>query len=181
MVRTEFCASAEGHLCDRNYIPSLQHFNRRIRNGNLPRCSRSGTRSQFLRIDRGHFSDDGLTGCYVSGGLRRRCPEVGFGEVWNILGSVVIGSRRLRQASGCRSFFFSPSILGNDNVLYHSLFGLVSPRVRRVDYCNQSNREFISGFLRISLELGWGVPISVSGPRGRSAQTWQVPLMDNCS
>jgi len=56
-----------------------------------------------------------------------RGPEVGFGEVWNILGSVVIGSRRLRQASGCRSFFFSPSILGNDNVLYHSLFCRASP------------------------------------------------------
>jgi hypothetical protein len=41
--------------------------------------------------------------------------------VWNIPGSVVIGSRRLSQASGCRSFFFSPSILGNDSVLYHSL------------------------------------------------------------
>jgi hypothetical protein len=57
-----------------------------------------------------------------------RFVQVGFGEVWNILGSVVIGSRRLRQASGCRSFFFSPSILGNDNVLYHSLSGLATPQ-----------------------------------------------------
>jgi hypothetical protein len=49
--------------------------------------------------------------------------QVGFGEVWNILASLVVRQRRLRQASGCRSFFLSPSILGNDNVLYHSLSG----------------------------------------------------------
>src|ERR1700730_5905155 len=42
-----------------------------------------------------------------------------FGEVWNILASLLL-RRRLRQASGCRSFFLSPSILGNDTVLYHS-------------------------------------------------------------
>src|SRR5271165_2593139 len=44
-------------------------------------------------------------------------PDVSFGEVWNILASLVVRRRRLRQASSCRSFFLSPSILGNDNVL----------------------------------------------------------------
>src|SRR5271157_5323004 len=53
-------------------------------------------------------------------------PDVSFGEVWNILASLVVRRRRLRQASGCRSFFLSPSILGNDNVLYHSPIGLAS-------------------------------------------------------
>ena len=46
-------------------------------------------------------------------------PDVSFGEVWNILASLAVRRRWLRQASGCRSFFLSPSILGNDNVFYH--------------------------------------------------------------
>jgi hypothetical protein len=36
------------------------------------------------------------------------------------------GKTATRQAIGCRSFFLLPSILGNDSVLYHSLFGLAS-------------------------------------------------------
>jgi hypothetical protein len=80
-----------------------------------------GTNDCVASACRLFWADHGKSGSYCG-------PEVGFGEVWNILGSVVIGSRRLRQASGCRSFFFSPSILGNDNVLYHSLFELASPR-----------------------------------------------------
>src|SRR5664279_739062 len=42
------------------------------------------------------------------------------------------------------------------NVLYHSLPGLASPRVRCMDYRNQSIREFLPGLLRIRLELGCG-------------------------
>ena len=48
-------------------------------------------------------------------------PDVSFGEVWNILASRVVRRRRLRPASGCRGFFRSPSILGNDNVVYHAV------------------------------------------------------------
>jgi hypothetical protein len=39
--------------------------------------------------------------------------------------------------------------LGNDSVLYHSLLGLVSPRVQCVDHRNQSVREFMAGLLKI--------------------------------
>jgi hypothetical protein len=46
-------------------------------------------------------------------------PDVSFGEVWNILASLAVRRRWLRQASSCRSFFLSPSILGNSNVFYH--------------------------------------------------------------
>src|SRR5664279_3115306 len=46
-------------------------------------------------------------------------PDVSFGEVWNILASLAVRRRWLRQASSCRSFFLSPSILGNGNVFYH--------------------------------------------------------------
>ena len=56
----------------------------------------------------------------------RSGPDVSLGEVWNILASLVVRRRRLRQAGGCRSFFLSLAILGNDNVLYHSLPGLAS-------------------------------------------------------
>src|ERR1039457_5913745 len=55
-------------------------------------------------------------------------PDVSFGEVWNILASLAVRRRWLRQASGCRSFFLSPSILGNDNVLYYSLFESATPQ-----------------------------------------------------
>ena|SRR6266852_3584674 len=48
-------------------------------------------------------------------------PEVGFGEVWNIIAFRVARRRRQRQASGCRSFSFSPSTLGNANVFYRNL------------------------------------------------------------
>src|ERR1022692_1424241 len=48
-------------------------------------------------------------------------PDVSFGEVWHILASRAVRRRRLRPASGCRSFFRSPSILGNDDVLYHAV------------------------------------------------------------
>jgi hypothetical protein len=46
------------------------------------------------------------------------------------------GGKVAMHAIVCRSFFLSPSILGNDNVLYHSLFGLASQRVNR-DHRNQ--------------------------------------------
>ena len=55
------------------------------------------------------------------GEVMRGGPDVSFGEVWNILASLVVRRRRLRQASGCRSFVLSPSILGNDSVLYRNL------------------------------------------------------------
>jgi hypothetical protein len=57
------------------------------------------------------------------GEVLRGGPDVSFGEVWNILASPVVRRRWLKQASGCRSFFLSPSILGNDSVLYRSLPG----------------------------------------------------------
>jgi hypothetical protein len=69
---------------------------------------------------------NGQSGSCATGKNLSNRPEVGFGEVSNILASLVVRRGRLRQASGCRSFFLSPSILGNDNVLYHSLSGLAS-------------------------------------------------------
>src|ERR1035438_6818204 len=67
-----------------------------------------------------------LTGNARPGEVMRGGPDVSFGEVWNILASLAVRRRWLRQASGCRSFFLSPSILGNDNVIYYSLIRLRS-------------------------------------------------------
>lgn len=64
--------------------------------------------------------------------------------VWNILASLVVRPCRLRQASGCRTFFLSPSILANDNVLYDTSIGIAADHRDTSGHSGGSERDLIS-------------------------------------